>query len=1414
MRKRAQRKSKPTFDETISKTQTKKFTEEKKPIKRKKSWWIAITLVGLFLLVLFLNSYFNVYSEVTINPDGEGFEKFYYSGPDPYYNVRLVKGLYETGEYPYYFDSDPLLNYPIGARGARAPLFNMMAMGFSRVLAPFMEETEAIGYSMLFVPALFGALIVFVVYFIGKELFNKKAGIIGAFFIAIIPIHLGSGHGSAFGLFDHDSFNLLLFFLTFLFLIKCLRERDTKKSILYAILGGVPLAALSMTWVEARYLYTVIAIYAIVQMLIDIFINKIEFKIFRNLSILLWTGYFISLPVLSMSADGFIPNVALFICLGVTLFGFIYYMFKKLKIPWTISIPSVFTIGGAALAFIYFTKDLATQYRFLAPVKQLGDVIFGSGIYGKKVSMTIAEANTYQISNTVMSFGPAVYWIGWTGFLLLFYYYYKNKNRRDYLFVIILFIVNLWLAGIAGRFINDMVPIIAVLSGWVVWIFIEWIDYKQMIRNIKSAGGGFHGLRRGMKFLHLFGVLFLAFIVILPNAFVAFDAAVPNASNPEDTSTLLKWEMFGDDHQGAYGLAIIKEKYWADAFDWLSKKDTEIENPEDRPGFISWWDYGFYASALSEHPTVADNFQDGIPAAANFHIATSEKEAVSVWIARLLEGDERKNEGEFSSDVYNVLTKYLGPINTSIIAGWYSDYETAESFGDPIGEEYDEETSKQYRVGEQYGQNAVFHDTIDIINQSLTEDQVTWLYHDLQEATGWSIRYYGVEGYDRQIFSIFAFLGDKSLLLINGIGDDYVELIYKGYTVDSNGNKVADKTWSAEEIINMDRVERSRVVVTTTERKYKDLYFDTMFYRTYVGPSQGESGNKQELDYQIPCANMKHFYAEYFSDITKYPYYDTGKAAVVIATYYEGAYINGTLAFKGEPIDCEIVITKNNTYYENFSLPIDHDLKIINTLNENETGEFNLLAGADVRLQIRENLGQGRQYIYRNISFTGPIGSDYAPITDDDAMRRDGSNYERFLDINIQPANISGYVFNDTDFDGTFNASVDEPVSNINVNLFRIERYYTDENNEQKIDLDIDNSTSLTTDENGFYNASGLLPGIYRISATTGQFYNFLSDTNLDEGENIYNIVNAKAANIDGYVYYDENDNEELDSDEILADADVELFLYFEDTGGQIAVTSTKTDENGFYSFENLIPGVINGFEINNYRILASRPPDYQSAVTLYPEENVTTSLNISIGLAPVSVSGLITYKDEAIDNIALRFDKNESVEDNTAVSMSGIASDTDGKYTADLTPGSYQVNVDQYQGQTLVYIFEGDLVITKDQTETIYDIELIKESVTVSGTTSFEETSIDNVTVTFQPDESIENNTAFTEIAISDQNGLYSIELTSGQYNVTAISKTLTENDNNFTYQWSGFLVVSEEDISIGITFNIDELEKILKEE
>ncbi|KYK22413.1 hypothetical protein AYK24_02260 [Thermoplasmatales archaeon SG8-52-4] len=1402
MRKRAQLKSKPMIEEPKHIIQRKQPKKEIKLFTINKNWWIALSLIFIFFLVLFFNTYYNFSSQIAINPENEGLSKFYLSGPDPYYNMRLVEETYETGKYPYFGEPDPLLRYPIGAKGGRPPLLNMMALGFSRLLTPFMSEIDAIGYSMQFIPALFGALIIFPVYFIGKELFNKKAAIIGAMFIAIIPIHLSSGHGSAYTLFDHDSFNLLLFFFTFLFLIKSIKEKERIKQIYYAILGGVALAALSMTWVESQYLYVVIAIYAVVQMFIDIFTNKIELKIVLTSSIILFSGYLISLPVIASKA-GLNFSIELFLCIAVASFGVAYYIFGRKKIPWTISIPSIFSIGVVALIFLYFIEDLIKSLPFLTPLRKLSGVIFGTGIYGKKVSMTIAEANTYEISQTVMSFGPSIYWITWLGFILLLYFYYKEKQRRDYLFIIVLFIIDVWLASTAGRFLNDMVPLIAILSGWIVWIFIDWIDYNQMLRNIRSAGGGIHGIRRGVKFLHIFGVVFIAFLVILPSAFVAFDSAVPTAFTKNRTS-VLKIDMFGEDHQGAFGLGVGKEGYWVDAFSWLKEQDTDIKDFTKRPAFISWWDYGFYEVAIGDHPTVADNFQDGIPTAANFHTATSEREAVAIFSIRLLEGEAYFNNDELSNNVHDILVKYVGEDNTENIRNWIKDPTNSPSYNDPIGAEYDEESSKNYRVGQQYPENALYHDVVDLLLNSakidsetnetvgLTDDELTWLYHDLQEETGYSIRYYGVEGYDRSIFNIFGFLSDKSLLLINGVEDDFVKLTYKGYTVDSQGNKLSDKTWGAQEIIDMSPEDRRYVVITNTQQEYKDTYFNSMFYRVYIGPSKGESGSKQEYDYQIPCLNMKHFYPEYMSDLLEYPYYGTGKSSVVIAKYYEGAYLNGTVTFLGKPVDdVQVTVQKNLTYYEGFSLPIDHD-----ATNVDEFGNFYLIAGAgNITLQVRKNLGEG-SYILKNVTLNGPKDSEFAPISEDDAMRRNNSNYERNLNITIDPAIISGYVYDDINDDGVFNESIDKPLSDVTVTMYRISGLYQED---ETIELDTENAKATDVDETGKYQILDLLPGVYRLVVTKGDYNLHLTDITLNEGSNTYNAQNSKLSTLEGVVFIDSNGDDEYDSgDTLLKDVNVEL--WHEDE----LVDTYKTDATGYYSFDSLISGLINSLQLNEYIIKAIKAPDYESELSVYPVENETTIFNISIGLSPVAISGIVTFNGAPVDGAQVNFAIDKSVENNTAFRVV-TATIEDGSYDTELTPGSYLVNVTKYdeEGDILLYsIINQKLSVSVGQGSISKDFALEKRTVTVSGVTTFLGFAVDNIDITFEKD--ISDPEYITASVTSDENGLYTIELPLGNYSIEALSQEFTDDDITYVYKYTHRITLTESDILSGIKYDM----------
>ena len=1388
MRKRAQMRNIPSVE-------PKHISEEIKPKKKlftfkKDNLWVAASLIFIFLLVLFLNSYFNITSGVSYNPDGTGLDKYYLSGPDPYYNMRIVdKTLFgnNSGHYQFYSDKDPLLDYPLGKSGGRPPFLNMMAIGFSRLLLPFMNEIDAVGYSMQFVPALFGALLVLPVYFIGETLFNKKAGLIAAFLIALIPIHLGSGHGSSYSLFDHDSLNLLLFFLIYLFLIKSIKEKDSTKSIFYALLAGIFLGALNMTWVESRFVYSVLAVYVVVQMLIDIFTNKIETRVIRSSLIIFTAGYLIYLPVRASIIGGFRPDLALFLCIIIGVFGLAYMLFGIKKVPWTISLSAIFVLALVGLIFLYFVRDLSSSFSFLSPLTSLSDILYGSGIYGSKVSMTIAEAQTSGMSITAMSFGPALYWIAWVGFVFLIYRYYKDKQRRDYLFIIILFLVDMWLLGIAGRFLNDLVPLVALLSGFVVWMVIDKIDYKQMIRNVRGAGGGLHGIRRGVKVLHIFGILFVAFLVVLPNVYLAFDAAIPGGK---------KKEVFGDFPQGAFGLDHYKESYWVDAYNWLNKQDVDISDPTKRPGFISWWDYGFYEVAVGAHPTIADNFQDGIPPAANFHTATSEKDAVSVWIVRLLEGDLADNGGQLSDEVIQILNNSLGPTNSSNVVNWAENPTSSPSYNTSIGEEYNEELSEDWRVGAQWPTNAVYHNVSKLLLENLDDEGITWLYHNLQDATGYSIRYYGVEGYDKQIFNIFGFLADKSLLLVSGRAegnpeDDFEKVLYTGYHVNPDGSQGSAGEWSYDEIKNMSADKRKSIAITNTKTIYKDAYFDTMFYRTYIGPSYGASGSKQESPNQFPCIDMKHFYAEY---ISSYPYYSSGMSAVVIAKYYEGAFINGSVSYSGKPLQAEVVVQKDvdhqlyrlylgENYSKIYPSSIDHD-----KTNTNSNGSFNLIAPAGAKLQVRRILGDATA-ILTNVTFDGAVNSEYAPISDDDAMRR-SDNFERLLNIIIQPANISGYIFDDKDYDEIFNSSVDQPVKDIKVIAKEILSVKTQTDpatgQTQQTIGDIGKIVNVTNGENGYYNISGLLPGLYRL-----EFYNEnnylldIADLELYEGNNSYNVTKPKPGNIEGKVFYDENLNDEYDAGEEISGVELKIYHYdtLADQGQEILEGQTTTDNNGNYTFTNLFAGNINGKDLNVYILRAVKLPDYQSESAVYPVENQTITENISISLTPVNVSGYTKYNGKAVSNITINFEPDVSIDKNTA-EPSTATSKADGSYLLELSPGYYNVTVSKKEGFTLVYSFNGKLNLSKGQGTASYDILMSKNSTTVSGKILFENMPKANISIRFEPEGS-GNNTAIKETATSDVNGSYKIELAPGRYNII-VNQTVTEEDVNYTYSFS----------------------------
>ncbi|MHA1542913.1 MAG: SdrD B-like domain-containing protein, partial [Candidatus Hodarchaeales archaeon] len=358
----------------------------------------------------------------------------------------------------------------------------------------------------------------------------------------------------------------------------------------------------------------------------------------------------------------------------------------------------------------------------------------------------------------------------------------------------------------------------------------------------------------------------------------------------------------------------------------------------------------------------------------------------------------------------------------------------------------------------------------------------------------------------------------------------------------------------------------------------------------------------------------------------------------------------------------------------------------------------------DITLQVRRypELGSGA-FALKNVTFNSATNPELSSITDDEAMRR-GGDYNRLVNISIDPANIEGYVYFNKDANDVYNESVDESLSGATVVLVGIDQM--DPSTGQPVRYDYGMYRELTTDEKGYYNASSLIPGYYRI--TTGDPDGFLIDDALImlySGNASHNISKPKPGAIEGNIYFDENENSQYDVGEEMSNAVVRL-QYTKLTTGLEVIDSLTTDETGRYSFSSLAPG--------RYTINATKLPDYEVEIEATIPENDTAVLNVSIGYARVSLSGSTKDKDKGttVSNISIDFLPEYSVVNNTAQS-STAKSDETGTYSAVLMPGSYNVTVNQVvneSGTNVTYTYSSQLEVQIGEITKIFDILMTKE--------------------------------------------------------------------------------------------------------
>ena len=189
-------------------------------------WWednsYAMMISLAFLIALVVRTAWNVIP--AMNANGTGLWDMT-GGSDPWYMKRVVD--YVIAERSHLiFDHDRA--YPTGGINPRPPLFSWsLALGglsLSWILE--MPADQAVWWSMASLPAIYGALIVIPIAGIATRAHSKRAGIIAAWLIALMPGHMSR---STFAMSDHDSFAMLFLAIAFYYWIRAIEKIDHNK---------------------------------------------------------------------------------------------------------------------------------------------------------------------------------------------------------------------------------------------------------------------------------------------------------------------------------------------------------------------------------------------------------------------------------------------------------------------------------------------------------------------------------------------------------------------------------------------------------------------------------------------------------------------------------------------------------------------------------------------------------------------------------------------------------------------------------------------------------------------------------------------------------------------------------------------------------------------------------------------------------------------------------------------------------------------------------------------------------------------------------------------------------------------------------------------------------------------------------
>lgn len=815
------------------------------------AWWKAHGLTVTLLLSAFGIAL--LVRSLWMAPLIEQFGPLYLygGGSDSFYHSRVTIYIIQNHAN---LIRDPMLNYPIGAVNPREPLFDWMNALLGMIFAPVFGGSSAASGAW-FLDAggpIWSALGVFPIYLIGKEVFSKRTGLVAAF---LYPLMVANIDSSTFGYANYLSFYTFFILLTLYGYLRTVKATGTRRwvesyrhpgqiaggirqflrveraSVKWAVFTGVCFGTLALAWQGYTFVVATVVIFLVVALIVERVRRVDSLGLYINTWIVGLVGFPMAFPYYvpqGLFAGWFDLPLLLFFGALLVLLPFVLMR----EVPWVVSVPILAAIGAAAVGALYFVNR-----NFFT------NIVTGQGYFVKTlVYSTVAEAQAPSIDALIVGYGIVTFFLAFVGLALLVFEMSRHRLPRVSILFLVFGVMEIYLPISAAKFFYLGSAGFALLAAEPIVRLLDVASYPELRRTVAQLAdrrGKLAAFRRSFRIRHVL-VLALVVVIVLPNVWSSIDAGIPyNSKTQYDQQIFNTLPPFlrtspqnaGSFYLGAAGTQLDTPTQYDEAgYNWLAAQDQNLPAPQ-RPAFISWWDYGFQAVSQGFHPTVADNFQNGIDPAGNFLLAQNETLAIGILTTDLLAAAAHQS-GTTAIPPGLLAILAADHVNTTALNGLFTNpgqnLHTVLAHPErylPVDPAHLDTTNALYLVASYF------------LATTLSESALVQVYDDIQAATGWSIRYAMVDsrlfpfgGTNTGIFYAPADLTDR-VIGAGGAPTAYYSLSILG----SDGNTYSPNTVPAG------------VTAVQTNINYTQAFYNSMIYRTFIGYDGAQIGSAQGI---------------------------------------------------------------------------------------------------------------------------------------------------------------------------------------------------------------------------------------------------------------------------------------------------------------------------------------------------------------------------------------------------------------------------------------------------------------------------------------------------------------------------------------------------------------------------------------